>query len=68
MAAATRVDLDYMIGPTRESITVALGELTSEGYVKLARRQVFICDLAALAASVEANPPDLERGSSGNLT
>lgn len=54
-------DMASLVGSTRESITVALGELMNERYVKLARRQVFICDLEGLAASVDAKPPDLGR-------
>ncbi|MCA9103277.1 MAG: Crp/Fnr family transcriptional regulator [Planctomycetales bacterium] len=52
-------DLASLIGSTRESTTVALGELVNEGYVQLARRRVFIRDLAGLAASVDTTAPEV---------
>ena len=56
-------DMASLVGSTRESITVALGELTLEGYVRLARRQVFIRDIVGLAASVDTKPPELGHSS-----
>jgi CRP-like cAMP-binding protein len=53
-------DMASLVGSTRESITVALGELMNEGYLRLARRQVSIVDLSGLAASVDTKSP--ERG------
>lgn len=50
-------DLAGLIGSTRESVTVALGELQAAGHVKLARRQILLKDLALLAQSVQMEPP-----------
>ncbi len=52
-------DLASIIGSTRESVTVILGKLQSEGMIRLGRRKIAICDLQKLAASVDAAPPQL---------
>lgn len=53
-------DLANIIGSTRETVTVVLGELQSEGYLELGRRKIILKDLARLAASVgiKPSPPD----------
>jgi CRP-like cAMP-binding protein len=52
-------DLASVIGSTRETVTVALGELQAEGLLKLARRRIVISNLARLAQSVEMEPPEI---------
>ncbi|HUY92179.1 MAG TPA: Crp/Fnr family transcriptional regulator [Pirellulales bacterium] len=50
-------DLANIIGSTRETVTMLLGELQLEGYLKLARRNLTITNIDRLAASVSASPP-----------
>ncbi|REJ68053.1 MAG: Crp/Fnr family transcriptional regulator [Planctomycetota bacterium] len=46
-------DLASVIGSTRETVTVVLGELQNEQKLKLGRRRITITDVKALAASVQ---------------
>jgi CRP/FNR family transcriptional regulator, cyclic AMP receptor protein len=55
-------DLASMIGSTRETVTVVLGGLQTEGHLKLGRRKIIIIDLARLAESVRSEVPRLENG------
>jgi CRP-like cAMP-binding protein len=48
-------DLACVIGSTRETVTVLLGELQNEGCIQLGRRRITITDLTRLAASIEPN-------------
>lgn len=50
-------DLAGIIGSTRETVTVLLGELQSEGFLKLMRRRVVITNLAGLARSIGTKLP-----------
>ncbi len=50
-------DLANLIGSTRESVTVALGELQNEGMVQLARRKIVLSDIDRMAKSVQAELP-----------
>lgn len=50
-------DLASVIGSTRETVTVLLGELQQEHLIQLARRRVKIRDLDRLADSVAISPP-----------
>lgn len=50
-------DLANVIGSTRETVTVVLGELQQEGLVSLGRRRLVILDLQRLANSVHRNTP-----------
>ena len=50
-------DLASIIGSTRETVTVVLGELQSEGKIKLGRRKVILTELARLADSVNLPVP-----------
>ncbi len=50
-------DLANVIGSTRETVTVVLGELQSEGRLKLGRRKIILTDVAQLAESVQAPVP-----------
>ncbi len=50
-------DLANVIGSTRETVTVVLGELQAEGRLKLGRRKIVLTDVAQLAESVQAPVP-----------
>ena len=52
-------DLASVIGSTRESVTVILGQLQLEGLIRLARRRVVLRDLKSLADSVGVPIPTL---------
>jgi len=52
-------DLASVIGSTRETVTVVLGEMQTEGLVKLGRRKIVLQKLDRLAASVDVPPPRL---------
>lgn len=58
-------DLANVIGSTRETVTVVLGELQAEGLVTLGRKKIVIRDLPALAASINTPPPALRRSEPG---
>ncbi len=50
-------DLASIIGSTRETVTVVLGELQAEGLLKLGRRKVRLIAIARLADSVNVPVP-----------
>ena len=52
-------DLSSMIGSTRETVTVLLGELQTEGFLTIKRRQIVVKNIDRLAASVDRTPPDI---------
>jgi len=52
-------DLASMIGSTRETVTVLLGELQDEGFLTIKRRQIVINNVDRLAASADQAPPNL---------
>jgi CRP-like cAMP-binding protein len=52
-------DLADVIGASRESVTLRLGELQAEGWLSIAKRTITIRDLDRLAASVETATPIL---------
>ena len=52
-------ELSSIIGSTRESVTVVLGELQLDGLIKVGRRRITIRDPAALAKSVQREAPEL---------
>lgn len=54
-------DLGAIIGSTRETVTVVLGELQSEGLLKLGRRKIILKSLQRLASSVQEPAPPVER-------
>ncbi len=58
-------EMANIIGSTRETVTVVLGELQQEGLLEVKRRQVILKNLERLATSIGAKPPDLP-GSSTN--
>lgn len=55
-------ELASIIGATRETVTVLLGELQLEGILKVARQRLVIRDLARLAACVDCVVPVLPEG------
>ena len=55
-------ELANVIGSTRETVTVLLGELQSQRLIRVARRRIAIIDMDQLAASVMAEPPQLPQG------
>jgi len=52
-------DLANIIGSTRETVTVVLGELQAEGRLQLGRRKIILTDMAHLADSVNLPVPRL---------
>jgi CRP-like cAMP-binding protein len=52
-------DLANIIGSTRETVTVVLGELQAEGRLQLGRRKIVLSDIVRLADSVGAPTPRL---------
>jgi CRP-like cAMP-binding protein len=52
-------DLANVIGSTRETVTVVLGEMQQEQLLSIGRRKIVITGLDRLAASVQKNPPRL---------
>lgn len=54
-------DLASIVGSTRETVTVVLGELQSEGRLKLGRRKIVLTNLAQLAESVNIANPTLSK-------
>lgn len=52
-------DLASIIGSTRETVTVVLGELQAEGLLELGRRKIVLLDMARLADSVSVPIPRL---------
>ena len=56
-------ELASIIGSTRETVTVVLGELQSENSVVIQRRQIIITDIDALAKSIDSEVPDIPEDS-----
>ncbi|TWT29488.1 Crp/Fnr family transcriptional regulator [Blastopirellula retiformator] len=50
-------DLANIVGSTRETVTVVLGELQNDGLVKVGRRRIVLRSLQRLAHSVQAPEP-----------
>ncbi len=57
-------EMANIIGSTRETVTVVLGELQQEGLLEVKRRQVILNDLDRLASSIGAAPPEIPGRSS----
>ncbi len=53
-------DLASVIGSTRETVTVLMGELQDEGQIVMGRRKIVVCDPAKLTATA---PPSAEPSS-----
>jgi CRP-like cAMP-binding protein len=58
-------EMANIIGSTRETVTVVLGELQKEGMIEIARRRVKILDLNRLATEVQTTVRLPESGLSG---
>lgn len=52
-------DLASIIGSTRESVTLVLGELAHEGILDVGRRKLLITSLQKLAECVDVAPPEV---------
>ena len=52
-------EMANIIGSTRETVTVVLGELQQEGLLEVKRRRVILKDLDRLATSIGATPPEI---------
>ncbi len=50
-------EMACIIGSTRETVTVVLGQLQKENLLKISRRRVVITNLSRLAAEVNETPP-----------
>ncbi len=50
-------DLANVIGSTRETVTVTLGELQSVGFLQMGRRKIVLTDVERMANSVQAPLP-----------
>lgn len=72
-------ELASIIGSTRETVTVVLGELQNEGSLIIKRRQIILRDMDGMARSIEMTPPRIPvtgaglpcrppAGRAGNLT
>jgi CRP-like cAMP-binding protein len=54
-------ELSSVIGSTRETVTVLLGELQHERSLIIKRRQIILTNLRQLASSIDEVPPEVER-------
>ena len=54
-------DLASIIGSTRETVTVTLGQLQSEGLIKVGRRKLALTNVNRLAESIRVKPPVVRR-------
>ena len=52
-------DLANVIGSTRETVTIVLGELQSEGVLKVGRRKLLVTNVERLAKGVDSKPPQV---------
>lgn len=52
-------DLASIIGSTRETVTVLLGELQSEGSLVVKRRQIVLTQVDQLASAIDTAPPEI---------
>jgi CRP-like cAMP-binding protein len=52
-------DLANMIGSTRETVTVEMGRLQTEGLVSVRKREIFVNSLERLAETVQAEVPQV---------
>jgi CRP/FNR family cyclic AMP-dependent transcriptional regulator len=58
-------EMACIIGSTRETVTVVLGQLQKERLLKISRRRVVITNLDRLAAAVNETPPSIREQSVG---
>eukprot|EP00913_Durusdinium_trenchii_P008832 g8298.t1 len=55
----SHAELASVIGSTRETVTVILGELQSEGAISVERRQIILTNPNELAAGIDIPPPEI---------
>lgn len=58
-------EMASVIGSTRETVTVVLGQLQNEGLIKIARRRISIRNLKQLASDVNERVPTIRSQSNG---
>ena len=58
-------EMACIIGSTRETVTVVLGQLQKENLLKISRRRVIITNLSQLAAEVNESSPTRLSGATG---
>jgi CRP/FNR family transcriptional regulator, cyclic AMP receptor protein len=56
----SHLEMASIIGSTRETVTVVLGQLQKDDFLTIARRKIIIKDLARLAQEVSEQPPQLQ--------
>ena len=54
-------ELASIIGSTRETVTVTLGQLQAEGLIKVGRRRISLLNASRLADSVHVSPPNVKQ-------
>ncbi len=58
-------DLANIIGSTRETVTVVLGDLQAERSVTIKRRQIVLTNISRLAQSIDVPPPQISMPDKG---
>jgi len=53
-------ELASIIGSTRETVTLVLGELQTEGVISINRRDLVLCQVGRLAEMIESPPPKIK--------
>ena len=53
-------EMASIIGSTRETVTVVLGQLQNEGFLTIARRRIFLTSLEKLASEVNEQPSQIK--------
>jgi CRP-like cAMP-binding protein len=53
-------ELASIIGSTRETVTLVLGELQAEGLITVIRREIVLCQAGRLAEMIEAPLPKIK--------
>lgn len=54
----THLEMANVIGSTRETVTVVLGQLQAENLIQIVRRQITITDMKKLVAEIAEKPPE----------
>lgn len=49
-------DMASVIGATRETVTITLGELQQDGLIRVEKRRIFLCQVERLSGSVDFGP------------
>jgi CRP-like cAMP-binding protein len=49
-------DLANLVGATRETVTLTLGQMQKEGLIRVSRRRITVLNRAGLAAEVAGDP------------